>query len=631
MLATAVSAQGTPTPTSESHQPWPAVGDSVTLPAPPGSGIAVLTVLQISGPLPDMPPTFRGNRWFGVEYQLTNPSAMTASFSWNSLKVIDSEGFVYTPGSAFTSPEAYPRFPELNTINAGTVLRGWLLYELPEPTTPAWVVSYPDTRPYSDIRLVIAARAPRTNPDDSGEVPVFDITATRTGALRIDAIIPDLPADPLSMGRAEVTVGIQITAISESDEHRQPVASRFKVVDELGIQYQAEGQDRDPSDVEAEPPAFSNDPLPAGSSVVGIVPFVMPAGATISLVVYEPPLDSDTASQLLILPFPPPGSPDYPTPAYEPGPGFPRGDCDPRSAPVTSPTPATGLGACVPLLGETIPVFDESGAEVARIAALEVLDPISVSNPSWAPRGTHLAAVRYQVTNTGARPYSLNLEPIRLIDQEGFVHPRERVALDDENTARYPALPDSLRPGERGEGWLFYRVADGATIATVVWRSEFQFATVAALREQRPPRPEATLLDGMLRPSGTLTIDRIESGVTDPAFFLEPGFALVRVTWTLANNTGARIAPISQASMLVDQDGRIHLPARQMNASDRTALAYVPAQTTVSGELVFHVPVDTSAAFVLFTPGSQLYVLGMPTVAAHTFHGEGSPQRAPAS
>ena len=177
------------------------------------------------------------------------------------------------------------------------------------------------------------------------------------------------------------------------------------------------------------------DALAPGDSASGVVPYSLFGDATIEEIYYSPSYD-----RLVTV-------------------------LDLRAAPVTA--------------GTTVPVMNNSGAEIAQVTVNSVVAPFEGYDANSAPsRGSTYVAVDVTVTNTGTGVLSVSPSDFQVVDDEGFVLSSSYVSRTDTTVPDYDYV--DLAQGESQQGLIVYQIYEGVPVAKVLYGDGYTTLTVVA-------------------------------------------------------------------------------------------------------------------------------------------------------
>lgn len=141
--------------------------------------------------------------------------------------------------------------------------------------------------------------------------------------------------------------------------------------------------------------------------------------------------------------------------------------------------------------GDTISFVSESGSEVARLRATEVILDWDEHSEYYVPHpGSQYVAIIVEVTNFGSRgSLIVRADDFRLQDVDGFFYSRSW-ADAAEGSELIPSESEiGVAPGETEELVLIYEVVTGVELGHLFWQPEYErLLTVADMDAYLPGR-----------------------------------------------------------------------------------------------------------------------------------------------
>ncbi len=129
-----------------------------------------------------------------------------------------------------------------------------------------------------------------------------------------------------------------------------------------------------------------------------------------------------------------------------------------------------------PELGDTISFVSESGSEVARLRATEVILNWEEFSEYYVPHpGSQYVAIMVEVTNLGSRgSLIVRADDFRLQDVDGFFYSRSW-ADAAEGSELIPSESEvGVASGETAELVLIYEVLTGVELGHLFWQPEYE-------------------------------------------------------------------------------------------------------------------------------------------------------------
>lgn len=142
-----------------------------------------------------------------------------------------------------------------------------------------------------------------------------------------------------------------------------------------------------------------------------------------------------------------------------------------------------------PEIGDTISFVSESGSEIARLRATDVILDWQEFSEYYQPQpGFQYVAVTVEVTNLGSRgSLIMRADDFRLQDVDGFFYSRSW-ADAAEGSELIPSESEvGVGSGETGELVLIYEVVAGIELGHLFWQPEYErLLTIANMDEFIP-------------------------------------------------------------------------------------------------------------------------------------------------
>lgn len=142
-----------------------------------------------------------------------------------------------------------------------------------------------------------------------------------------------------------------------------------------------------------------------------------------------------------------------------------------------------------PAVGEPVSYVAESGGEVARLRATEVILVWDEFSAYYAPQpASQYVAIIVEVTNFGSRgSLVVRADDFRLQDIDGFLYSRSWADAADGAELIPSESEIGVAPGETGEVVLVYEVVTGVALNQLFWQPDYErLLTIADLHEYIP-------------------------------------------------------------------------------------------------------------------------------------------------
>ena len=271
------------------------VGDLVSqtappVPAPPSSPVAIGTTVEVGGSSYTlnevMDPAPRGI--FGVKegkrlvaLDITQVGISDDGDSYNPLNfaIQDTDGYVYTP--ALTGADVEPRFGA-GKLAAGQMVRGWVVFELPESARLVSVladhgvfgasISIADFA-QGQVGDLVSQTAPPVPAPPSSPVAIGTTVEVGGSSYTLNEVMDPAPAGIFGVKEGKRLVALDITQVGISDDGDSYNPLNFAIQDTDGYVYTPALTG---ADVE---PRFGAGKLAAGQMVRGWVVFELPESA----------------------------------------------------------------------------------------------------------------------------------------------------------------------------------------------------------------------------------------------------------------------------------------------------------------------------------------------------------------
>ena len=143
--------------------------------------------------------------------------------------------------------------------------------------------------------------------------------------------------------------------------------------------------------------------------------------------------------------------------------------------------------------GDVVSFTSGSGAPVADVSVVGVLDPLEDFDPNSAPqRGFRFVGVAVSITNTGTRPLQTDPSRFSLYDREGFFYYSYGAYRTPEGEAAFPSLQyGEVAPGATVQGIVTFELINGAVPAEIAFtpnsNRKFRLAEFAEGEPLTPP------------------------------------------------------------------------------------------------------------------------------------------------
>ena len=269
------------------------------VPLPPSSPVAIGTTVESGGSSYTlnamMDPAPAGI--FGVDagkrlvaLDITQVGTSDDGDPYNSLyfEVQDSDGYVYSPGGA--SADVEPSFGS-GELSAGQIVRGWVVFELPESARLVSVLAQPEVfgprisiADFADDQVgnLVSQSLPPVPLPPSSPVAIGTTVESGGSSYTLNAMMDPAPAGIFGVDAGKRLVALDITQVGTSDDGDPYNSLYFEVQDSDGYVYSPGGAS---ADVE---PSFGSGELSAGQIVRGWVVFELPESARLVSVLAQP-------------------------------------------------------------------------------------------------------------------------------------------------------------------------------------------------------------------------------------------------------------------------------------------------------------------------------------------------------
>jgi hypothetical protein len=224
------------------------------------------------------------------------------------------------------------------------------------------------------------------------------------------------------------------------------------------------------------------------------------------------------------------------------------------------PSAATAQGTAPgPAVGETSPIFSEDGNEMGSITVNSIVEPFENYDSGYDPqRGYHYALVEVTISNSGARPMTVDPGALRLVDSEGFVAPSAFISSTAPDAPVFLEYID-IGPGEEAVGAVAYLVFNDSAIARIIYVPDF--TSRVNVVDQREQFTAAGTPVSVIGSSGAEILQVTVNGIADPfeaydEFSAPPrGSRYVLVDVTIANTGNQLISTAPTDFSALDEQG----------------------------------------------------------------------------
>ena len=218
----------------------------------------------------------------------SNSTDKDIDFNPYSVSVVDGEGFTYYSGYGNRDDADRTDRPDFSesVIPAGGAISGWVFYQVINDAEPAWVI-YNDS--FGTQQFGVLANLQGVTIADGDEIAVYDASADEVGSVSIDEIVTsfeDLDS-AVQPARGMTAIGVVATITNTSSTDLELNNYNFYLVDDFGFQYYPNFYFRSEEST-TQYPDFTNEPVPADSSVTGLLTYEIPSDAGISYITYTP-------------------------------------------------------------------------------------------------------------------------------------------------------------------------------------------------------------------------------------------------------------------------------------------------------------------------------------------------------
>ena len=203
-------------------------------------------------------------------------------------EIQDSDGYVYSPGGA--SADVGPSFGS-GELSAGQIVRGWVVFELPESARLVSVLAQPEVfgprisiADFADDQVgnLVSQSLPPVPLPPSSPVAIGTTVESGGSSYTLNAMMDPAPAGIFGVDAGKRLVVLDITQVGTSDDGDPYNSLYFEVQDSDGYVYSPGGAS---ADVE---PSFGSGELSAGQIVRGWVVFELPESARLVSVLAQP-------------------------------------------------------------------------------------------------------------------------------------------------------------------------------------------------------------------------------------------------------------------------------------------------------------------------------------------------------
>ena len=281
-----------PAAAQDSASTGPNLGEPANIYDNTGEPIGTVTVMEITDPYSDFDvmnsPPARGYRWViaTVTFEAgTRPMPLNTS----GFVMIDTAGFSVYQGYYYQNSDEAAKYPPftVSEVPAGEKITGSVFFQVFYEEKPA-IIEYSPV--YEQIIVAVDLREAKVAP---GDVTSWTTTDGSTiGEISVAGVIDPFEdydsSYPPQRGFRYVSVAIAFT--NTGTRPVQLSSYSFSAIDHEGFYVGSSGIYRTPEST-ASIPDLPYDPVPAGSSVSGIVTFLMINGATLKEVIFSPQSD----------------------------------------------------------------------------------------------------------------------------------------------------------------------------------------------------------------------------------------------------------------------------------------------------------------------------------------------------